>query len=307
MPEVDYVWLPRADLLTFEETVRLVRVFTRVGVDRIRLTGGEPLLRRDLPRLVAKLAGVAGIQDLALTTNGVLLAQHAAALREAGLHRVTVSLDTLDPGRFRALTRFDHLGAVLAGIEAASAAFGSIKIDTVVIRGVNDDEIVPMLAFGRRHHAEVRFIEYMDVAGATRWSWDQVVPAAGILEAVRSVHGVPVPVGDDGSAPAKRYRLADGTVFGIISSTTQPFCRACDRARLTADGHWFRCLYAESGTDLRAPLRAGESDAALEALIDGIWSRRTDRGAEQRLALVGRAAQSPDTADPHQQMHTLGG
>jgi cyclic pyranopterin phosphate synthase len=278
-----------------------------VGVDRIRLTGGEPLLRRDLTRLVASLATLAAIRDLALTTNGVLLAQHAAALKQAGLHRLTVSLDTLDPARFRLLTRFDHLGAVLNGIERAAAAFGSLKIDTVVIRGINDAELGEMIEFGKRHNAEVRFIEYMDVAGASRWSWDQVVTATEMLAGLGSRYGAPTPIVEDASAPAKRYRLPDGTIFGIISSTTQPFCRACDRARLTADGHWFRCLYAEAGTDLRAPLRAAASDAELESLIRATWSQRRDRGAEQRLALVDRTAQPAPSADAHLQMHTLGG
>jgi cyclic pyranopterin phosphate synthase len=307
MPEADYVWLPRTDLLTFEEMVRLVRVFARVGVDRVRLTGGEPLLRRNLPQLVASLAAEPALRDLAITTNGVLLEAQAAELRNAGLHRVTVSLDTLDRSRFQALTRLDQHEAVLAGITEAFRVFGTLKIDTVVIRGFNDDEVCALIEFGRRFAAEVRFIEYMDVGGATRWSREQVVSRAEMLGTIAARYGEPAPVHEISAAPADRYRLPDGAVFGIISSTTQPFCAACDRARLTADGHWLLCLYARDGTDLRGPLRGGASDEELEALIRRVWTARTDRGAEARLALLDRTAHSARTEDVHLQMHTRGG
>jgi cyclic pyranopterin phosphate synthase len=306
MPELDYVWLPRADLLTFEEMIRLVRIFMRVGVDRVRLTGGEPLLRRDLPRLVSGLAQEPPLRDLALTTNGILLAQHTRALKNAGLHRVTVSLDTLDPVRFEMLTRFRQLPAVLAGIEEASRVFGSLKLDAVIIRGTNDDEVVRLLEFAKKMRAELRFIEYMDVGGATRWSWDQVVTRAEMLAALGAHYGAPTPLHEESSAPADRYQLPDGTVFGIISSTTEPFCRNCDRARLTADGHWFRCLYAETGTDLRQPLRGGVSDQDIEGIVREAWTHRHDRGAEDRLALVQRRAQTGGD-NVHLQMHTRGG
>jgi cyclic pyranopterin phosphate synthase len=307
MPELDYEWLPRTDLLTFEEMVRLVRVFGRLGVTRIRLTGGEPLLRRGLPALVSQLAAEPAVNDLAMTTNGILLARYAAALREAGLHRVTVSLDTLNPRRFVALTRFDHLAAVIEGIQEASRVFGSIKLDTVVMRGVNDDELRALVEFGRIYRAEVRFIEYMDVGGASRWTWDQVVTREEILAALASHYGPATPLVEESSAPADRYRLSDGTIFGIISSTSAPFCEKCDRARLTADGHWFRCLYAHVGTDLRNPLRAGASDDELARLIAGLWTARQDRGAVDRLLLVHRQAQITPTDDVHLHMHTRGG
>jgi cyclic pyranopterin phosphate synthase len=307
MPELEYVWLPRRDLLTFEETARLVGIFTRLGVDRVRLTGGEPLLRRDLPSLVAKLASEPILRDLALTTNGVLLAPQAEALKAAGLHRVTVSLDTLVPARFTALTRFDRHGAVLDGIARAAQVFGTLKIDTVVLRGVNEDELVALIEFGKRMRAEVRFIEYMDVGGATGWSWDRVVTRREMLETVGRHYGDVTPMDELTSAPAERFRLPDGTVFGVISSTTQPFCGSCDRARLTADGHLLLCLYAQQGIDLRAPLRAGASDDDLASIVREVWRARSDRGAEQRLALLDRQAHSARVEDVHLQMHTRGG
>src|SRR5918992_3534381 len=189
MPEPEYVWLPREDILHFEEIETLVDVFTPLGVDKVRLTGGEPLLRRDLPSLVRRLAARPAIRDLAMTTNGVLLAPQARALRDAGLHRLTVSLDTLRPDRFRSLTRFDELDRVLAGIAAAAPLFPGLKLDTVVIRGVNDDELVDLIAFARGHGAEVRFIEYMDVGGATTWSMQRVVPRREMLRRLEAHYG----------------------------------------------------------------------------------------------------------------------
>ncbi len=307
MPETEYSWLPRTDLLTFEEAVRLVRVFTEVGVTRVRLTGGEPLLRRNLPRLIEQLAGTPRLEDLALTTNGVLLAAQARDLRAAGLHRLTVSLDTLQPARFQALTRFDRHADVLSGIAAASREFGSLKIDTVILRGVNDDELVPMLAFARQHRAEVRFIEYMDVGGASRWTWDQVMTRTQMLAVLAAQVGRPEPIVEESTAPADRFRLPDGTTFGIISSTTAPFCGDCDRARLTADGQWLLCLYASHGEDLRGPLRSGASDAELAERLRRRWAARSDRGAEHRLLQVHRGAHHATAADVHLQMHTRGG
>jgi cyclic pyranopterin phosphate synthase len=311
MPERDYSWLPRSEILTFEEIARLVDVFLSLGVTRARLTGGEPLLRRELPELVRVLAAKERLTDLAMTTNGVLLAEAARPLREAGLHRVTVSLDTLRPARFTALTRSDNLGRVLAGIDAAATAgFEALKLDTVVIRGVNDDELVPLLEFARSKRAELRFIEYMDVGGATGWSPGKVFSRAEVLRALESHYGPIAPVEEKSAAPAERFRLSDGTVFGIIASTTAPFCRSCDRRRLTADGLWYMCLYAARGTDLRGPLRSGASTEELAALIREGWRRRDDRGAEVRLSLRDR---SPLVGieklreDPHLEMHTRGG
>ena len=311
MPEEHYVWLPRADILGFEEIATLVDGFTACGVDRVRLTGGEPLLRHDLATLVQLLAAKPALRDLALTTNGILLGEHATALRAAGLHRVTVSLDTLRPDRFRALTRRDSLGQVLDGIRAADAAgFRPLKIDTVAMRGVNDDELADLIEFARPFAAEVRFIEYMDVGGATHWSPDKVLSRDAILDVLQRRYGAITPLREESSAPADRYRMADGTMFGIIASTTAPFCRSCDRARLTADGMWYLCLYARLGTDLRALLRGGASREELVARIGAVWGDRADRGAERRLAERDRAALVPAAElqrDPHLEMHTRGG
>jgi cyclic pyranopterin phosphate synthase len=311
MPEKDYVWLPRKDILDFEEVSVLVDVFADLGVDGIRLTGGEPLVRRDLDQLVRLLAAKPAIRDLAMTTNGVLLAENAAALKDAGLQRVTVSLDTLDRDRFQALTRFDDHARVLEGIaEAGRLGFSALKIDTVVIRGVNEDELAPILEFGRRAGVEVRFIEYMDVGGATQWSRDKVVPRAEMLGTLARRYGPISPIAEKTSAPAERFRLADGTVFGIIASTTAPFCGSCDRSRLTADGLWYLCLYAAAGTNLAQPLRASASRLELRGLIEANWLGRADRGAEERLALRDRSPLVPLTTlrrDPHLEMHTRGG
>ena len=310
MPEPEYVWLPREDILHFEEIETLVDVFTGLGVDKVRLTGGEPLLRRDVPDLVRRLAARSAIRDLAMTTNGVLLEANARALRDAGLHRLTVSLDTLRPQRFRDLTRYDELDRVLAGIATAAPLFPGLKIDTVVINGVNDDELIDLLEFGRPIGAEVRFIEYMDVGGATHWSMPRVMARREMLTRLEQHYGPIAPVIEESSAPADRYRLPDGMTFGIISSTTEPFCDACDRSRLTADGLWYLCLYATYGTDLRRPLRSGASADQLAQLIRATWEVRSDRGAEERLASRDRSPLIPVDRlkrDPHLEMHTRGG
>jgi cyclic pyranopterin phosphate synthase len=313
MPNDNYVWLPRTSLLTFEESARLATIFATLGVRKVRLTGGEPLLRQGLDQLVRMLAAIPAIDDLALTTNGILLAPAADLLREAGLRRVTISLDTLRPDRLLAYAKSPRHGDILAGIDAAlRARYDSVKLNAVLIAGYNDDEIGELLEFGRERGVEVRFIEYMDVGGATSWQPDRVVTKEAILAAVRRRFG---PVEEDdaaarGEAPAELFRLADGTAFGIIASTTAPFCAACDRSRITADGTWYLCLYADQGLDLRTPLRSGASDAELAALIGSTWSRRLDRGAEQRLALPERGALyalEGLRADPRREMHTRGG
>jgi cyclic pyranopterin phosphate synthase len=312
MPEDSYLWLPKEDLLTFEEIQTVVDLFGEIGVDRVRLTGGEPLLRRNLPDLIAGLARKPWLRDLALTTNGVLLADAAADLRKAGLHRVTVSLDTLRRDRFVRLARMDALPQVLAGIDAARrAGFSGLKLDAVITRGDNDDELIDLVEFAREAAAEVRFIEYMDVGGATAWRADAVVSRAEMLERLTDRYGEIVPVAADSpSAPADRFRLPDGLTFGIIASTTQPFCRTCDRARLTADGVLLLCLYAQHGTDLRRPLRAGASHETLLGLIRAVWQGRADRGAEERRGVTDRGAYIQLTmlkANRHLEMHTRGG
>jgi cyclic pyranopterin phosphate synthase len=311
MPEQDYVWLPRESILSFEEIDRLVGIFAGLGVEKLRLTGGEPLLRHELFKLVGLVRRHPEVRDIALTTNGILLARHASELRQAGLDRVTVSLDTLRPERMLEFARSAKHGDVLDGIAAAQAAgFESIKLNVVVIRGYNDDELAELLEFGRRQGAEVRFIEYMDVGGATEWSSDQVMSQREILAAVGSRYGAIEAVGQRSSAPAEQFALPDGTVFGVIASTTAPFCRTCDRSRLTADGSWLLCLYGDNGLDLREALRDGSTDEAIAARIAECWGGRRDRGAEERALTAGREALyqlESLRADPHREMHTRGG
>jgi cyclic pyranopterin phosphate synthase len=315
MPEEDYVWLPREDVLTFEEMATLTGYFADLGVDKVRLTGGEPLLRRNLSRLIRLLLKDRRITEIALTTNGILLADQAQELYEAGLHRVTVSLDTLRPERFRQLTRRDEFARVIAGIEAVGkTGFGNLKLDTVAIRGFNDDELVAMLEFAKHYKAEVRFIEYMDVGGANDWSMDKVLSRAAILEQLSGHYGPIKALPERGAAPAQRFLLPDGSTFGIIPSTTTPFCAQCDRSRVTADGMWYLCLYATSGTDLRQPLRRGASPEEMRALIRAEWAARRDRGAEDRKALEqvglregGLIGIDRLREDPHLEMHARGG
>ena len=313
MPEESYVWLPRASILSFEEINRLVGIFAPLGVDKIRLTGGEPLLRHDLTSLIRMLSRNSGIRDIALTTNGILLTQNAALLKAAGLHRLNVSLDTLRPERMKQFAQSAHHADVLEGIASAKVAgFESIKVNSVIIRGYNDDELVPLLEFGRERGLELRFIEYMDVGGATNWSMAEVVSRREMLQRLTDRFGPIEPMAGnlDSWAPADRYRLADGTVFGVIASTTEPFCRTCDRARLTADGYFLLCLYAAGGLDLRGPLREGASDEELTSLVRSAWTGREDRGAELRAGDGTRGALYQVgilRADPHKEMHTRGG
>lgn len=313
MPEDEYTWLPRGSLLSFEEIARLTRVFAQLGVGKIRLTGGEPLLRRDVDHLISMIRPIAGVRDIALTTNALLLAAAAARLKDAGLDRVTVSLDTMQPERMTAFAKSSRHGDVIAGIDAALAAgFTGLKLNTVVVREYNDDEIVAIAEFARSRGIEPRYIEYMDVGGATRWTSQAVVSRAEIVAALEERYGPaePVPRRDDPHAPAERYRFADGMVAGVISSTTAPFCRDCDRARVTADGTMFLCLYADQGIDLREPMRGGASDGQIAAVIRDAWEGRADRGAEARLAVGNRGVLVPLQglrADPRREMHVRGG
>ena len=312
MPEEDYAWLPRPQILSLEELARLAAVFVSCGVRGVRLTGGEPLLRKNLPELVARLAELPELEDLALTTNAVHLPAHARALRAAGLKRLTVSLDTLDPQRFAHLTRRDRFDEVLAGIDAAAeAGFRGTKLNVVVQRDFNVDELPALLRFGRERGIEVRFIEYIDVGGATAWTQQMVYSRAEILEDLREAWGEITELPRRDAAPADRFQLEDGTVFGIIASTTQPFCSSCDRSRVTADGTWFRCLYARQGTSLRELLR-DQGEEAVRACIVETWSARRDAGAEERFALKERRGPlqnpgRPADEDPLLEMRTRGG
>ena len=296
----EYRFLPRGELLTFEEIERVAHVFVGLGVEKLRITGGEPLLRRDLEALVARLAGL-GDLDLTLTTNGALLAQKARALAEAGLTRVTVSLDSLDDEVFRAMNDVDFpVARVLAGIDAASAEGLPVKVNVVVKRGLNDDGILPMARRFRGTGVVLRFIEYMDVGHTNGWRMDDVVPAAEIVAAIDAELPVePVEPSYRGEV-ARRYRYRDGSgEIGVIASVTQPFCGDCTRARISADGKLYTCLFSVRGHDLRAILRSGAADDELTSAIAGVWAARTDRYSELRSA---------ETADlPKVEMSYIGG
>lgn len=282
----DYAFLPRKSLLSFEEITRLARLFAAHGVGKIRLTGGEPLLRRHLEQLINQLVEIPGM-EVTLTTNGVLLARKAASLKAAGLRRITVSLDSLDDTIFRAMNDVDvPVTEVLEGIAAAAeAGLGPIKINMVVKRGVNDREILPMVEHFRGSGHILRFIEFMDVGSSNGWRMDEVVPSAEVLRRIHAVFPLePLDPNYRGEV-AERWRFADGGgEIGVISSVTQAFCSTCTRARLSTEGHLYTCLFAQSGHDLRSLLRAGRSDAELSAAIGRIWNRRDDRYSEIRTA-----------------------
>jgi GTP 3',8-cyclase len=302
----DFAFLSREQLLTFEELARIAAVFVGLGVRKLRLTGGEPLLRRDLERLVAMLADIGGVQDIALTTNGALLAGKAKALAAAGLHRVTVSLDSLDDTVFMALNDAAFpVDTVLEAITAAaSAGLAPVKVNMVVRRGVNEQSILPMAAHFRGSGHVLRFIEYMDVGTTNGWRMDDVVPAAEIISLVGSQWPLePVPPSHPGEV-ATRYRYQDiAGEIGLIASVSQPFCRGCTRARLSADGKLYTCLFAGAGHDLRAPLRAGASDQDLSELIAAVWVQRTDRYSELRTRHTARA----QPVRPKVEMSHIGG
>ena len=281
----DYRFLPRGELLTFEEIARVARVFARQGVEKVRITGGEPLVRRDVVRLVAQLAEIDGL-DLTMTTNGALLAAHASALRDAGLTRVTVSLDSLDDEVFRAMNDADFpVARVLEGIDAAAAAGLPVKVNAVVKRAVNDDAVLDLARYFRRSGHVLRFIEYMDVGHSNGWRLDDVVSAEEIVARIDAAFPLePVEPRYRGEV-ARRWRYRDGAgEIGVIASVTQPFCGDCTRARISADGKLFTCLFGVRGHDLRTPLRAGATDDELARQVEAIWGRRTDRYSELRTA-----------------------
>jgi cyclic pyranopterin phosphate synthase len=285
----NYRFLPSAARLSFEEIVRLTRLFVSLGVRKVRLTGGEPLLRSGLADLVGELSAIPGVEDLALTTNGVLLAQHAARLKANGLRRVTVSLDSLDPEIFRkASGGFDGIERVLDGIEAArEAGLAPIKLNTVVQRGLNEQCVLDLLERFRGTGVVVRFIEYMDVGNRNHWMPDRVVTSRQLKERIDARWPLVATAAGYRGEVAERYSFADGEgEIGFISSVSQPFCGDCTRARLSSEGVLYTCLFATAGTDLREPLRAGATDDELLARIRGIWQARDDRYSEQRKALA---------------------
>ncbi len=285
-----YRFLPKPEILTFEEIERLARLFVGLGARKLRVTGGEPLVRAELPALVARLAAIPGVEDLALTTNGFLLAGAARALADAGLRRVTVSLDSLEPEAFRRLSGSPYgPERVLEGIAAAEdAGLGPLKINCVVQRGENEDDVVELARRFRGTGHIVRFIEFMDVGTRNGWELARVVPAAEIVERIDRAFPLEAVEPNYPGEVADRWRYRDGAgEIGVIASVTRPFCGGCTRARLTAEGALVTCLFAQRGTDLKGPLRAGEDDAALRARISRVWRARDDRYSEQRAAGTG--------------------
>jgi cyclic pyranopterin phosphate synthase len=281
----DHPFLDRSEVLRFEEILRLARVFVHLGVRKIRLTGGEPLLRKDLPELVHQLSALEGLEDLALTTNGALLPELAAPLKAAGLRRLTVSLDTLKPERFRSLCNTEvPLAKVLEGLTLARrAGFDGVKLNCVVERGVNEEEAEDLAAFAREERLELRFIEFMDVGTTNGWRMERVVPSAELRARIHARWPLDPVEEPAAGRVAETWRYLDGRGrVGFIASVTQPFCGGCDRARLSADGRLYTCLFTGEGHDLKGFLRGGHSDASLAALLGRIWSRREDRYSELR-------------------------
>lgn len=309
MPYEEYEWLKREEVLCFEEIVRLAGIFVGLGVEKIRLTGGEPLLRKDLHRLVRLLRGLDGLKDMSVTTNGDLLARQIGDLSRAGLKRINVSLDTLNAAKFRQITKRGELAPVLDGLsEAKKCRLDSIKINTVVVRGVNDDEILDLVEFGRSHGFVTRFIEYMDVGNANQWNLNQLVSKKEILDIIRKKYPLREVGRANGRAPAVDYEFLDGRgSIGIIGSVTEPFCGTCDRARLTPDGKLVTCLFSQEGHDLKTPLRQGASDEELAAKIRGVWSGRKDRYSEERWTAIQTAAGYDPTTRQKIEMIRLGG
>ena len=286
----DHRFLAHSEILSFEEIERVARLFVAQGVRKLRLTGGEPLLRRDLDHLVAMLATIPGVEDLALTTNGTLLPKLAEPLRAAGLQRLTVSLDSLDPETF---ARMNGVGAkpekVLAGIDAALAAGLGVKINCVVQKGINEEQILPLAELGRKLRVPVRFIEYMDVGNANGWNMNNVLSAEEILNLLAERFNLTSAADQALTETALRYNYADGKgSVGIIASVTRPFCRGCGRLRISARGELFTCLFAETGFDLKALLRGGASDAELQSEASKLWSARSDNYSEVRSASTPR-------------------
>ncbi|HSO73902.1 MAG TPA: GTP 3',8-cyclase MoaA [Blastocatellia bacterium] len=309
MPFDEYVWIDKTEILTFEEITRLASLFATLGVNKIRLTGGEPLLRKDLDTLIEKLSLIGGIDDLCLTTNGALLEDQAPALVAAGLRRINVSIDTLDAAKFKMMTKRGDLERVLAGVFAAKrAGLQPIKINAVIERGLNDADIIPLVEFSREQGFAMRFIEYMDVGNSNNWINEKMVSKREIIERIDARFPLREVGRDQGSAPSVDYEFVDGGGdIGVIASVTEPFCASCTRARLTADGKLVTCLFSNHGHDLKALLRSGATDDELIEVISHVWQKRSDRYSDERL----EAMNSPEGYQPKQhrkiEMITLGG
>jgi len=295
MPLDHYEWINKKEILTFEEISRLARLAVELGVEKIRLTGGEPLVRQDLPSLVENLASIQGLKDLCLTTNGALLAERVNALKSAGLRRVNISVDTLDAEKFRSMTKRGDLDKVLEGIFAAKeAGLAPIKLNAVVERGVNEDDIIPLVEFARQHGFGMRFIEYMDVGNSNHWTSAKLVAKKDIIEKINAQYPLREVGRDQGSAPAVDYEFIDGAGdIGVIASVTEPFCGSCTRLRLTADGKLVTCLFSQQGQDVKALLRGGANDDELRAFLSSIWQKRSDRYSMDRLEALNSAKYDP--------------
>jgi GTP 3',8-cyclase len=309
MPFDEYQWVERSEVLSFAEIERVARLFVTHGVTQIRLTGGEPLVRRDLPTLVGQLRSIEGIRSLSLTTNGALLAEQAVALKAAGLDRINVSLDTLQADRFRKITQRGELQPVLDGLAAAKAVgMDPIKVNAVVIRGFNDDELLDLVEFGRHHGFEMRLIEYMDVGNASGWTPDKTFSKREMLDTIHARFPLREVGRAAGSAPAVDYEFMDGAgQIGIIGSVTEPFCGSCTRARLTADGKFVTCLFAETGFDLKTKMRQGASDQELSDIIRTLWANRGDRYSDLRWEQLKAGTGYEPRAHKKIEMITLGG
>ena len=308
MPFDEYEWIDKKEILTFEEITRLAKIFVQLGVDKIRLTGGEPLVRRDLELLVAGISQLPGLSDLCLTTNGSLLAEKIEALQGAGLKRINVSIDTLNPEKFQRITKRGELAKVLEGLFAAkSCGLNPIKINAVIERGVNDDDMIDLVEFSREHGFAIRFIEYMDVGNANNWTSEKLVSKKEILEAVSARFPLREVGRESGSAPSVDYEFLDGRGdLGVIASVTEPFCSTCNRARLTADGKLVTCLFSQVGHDLKALLRSGSTDREISEFIAGIWKQRKDRYSAERLEALRSSTYDPKHHKKIE-MITLGG
>ncbi len=309
MPLDEYEWLEKSEILSFEEIARLARLFVQLGVEKLRLTGGEPLARRDLHKLIGQLSALESAPEICLTTNGSLLTEKVAALQAAGLRRINVSIDSLKPERFRRITQRGDLDKVLEGLFAAkSHGLSPIKINAVIERGVNDDEILDLVTFSHEHGFAIRFIEYMDVGNANEWKSEKMVSKKEILEVINTRFPLRKVGREKGSAPAVDYQFLDGSGdIGVIASVTEPFCGTCTRARLTADGKFVTCLFSNQGYDLKKLMRGGAGDAEILEVISTIWLKRKDRYSEERLAALRSATGYDPKEHKKIEMISLGG
>ena len=309
MPLEEYVWIDRSEILSFEEITRLSRLFAGLGIEKIRITGGEPLVRKDLHRLIGMLSGIEGVRDLCLTTNASLLSEQIGDLGAAGLKRINVSIDTLVHEKFKQITKRGDLDKVLEGLFAAKAlGLHPIKINAVIERGLNDDDIIPLVEFSREHGFSMRFIEYMDVGNANNWISEKIVSKKEILATINARYPLREVGRDNGTAPAVDYEFTDGVGdVGVIASVTEPFCSTCTRARLTADGKLVTCLFSDQGHDLKSLMRNGATDAQLIEVISSVWTQRTDRYSDERLAAMNSPEGYQPKAHHKIEMITLGG